>query len=329
MAAFTVAMVDYDYDSLETIKAEVVKLGGDFIARHCQDIDEAIAWAGEADGWIVQYLNPIGEKVFSSCGKLKVVGRTGIGVDPIDVPAATAHNVVVSNVPGFCLEEVSTHALALMLACLRGTTMHTNAIKRGEWSWIIGRPMARVSGLTLGLVAFGQIPRALAPKAQALGMRVLCADPYLKPEVAREAGVAPVAMDALLEESDVISIHCPLTDETRGLFNAEAFAKMKPTAYLVNTARGPIVDIPDLVAAVKTKQIAGAALDVLPTEPPDPNDPILQLDNVVLTPHIGWYSEDSIVEMHSSIGRDVALACIGKRPSAVVNPEVLDRAHLR
>jgi len=328
MAGFTVAMVDYDYDSLAPIEEEVAKLGGNFIHRRCRDVSEAIAWAARADGWIVQYLRPIDARVFEHCPNLKVVGRTGIGVDVIDVPAATEHGVLVTNVPSYCEGEVSDHALALILTCLRRTAAYTRAVKRGTWDWKVARPIPRIAGLTLGLVGFGKIPRTLAPKARALGMKVICADPYLSDEIARAEGVERVPFDELLARSDVVSIHCPLTKETESLFDSAAFERMKRGAILINTARGGIVDLPALAQALKEGRIAGAGLDVLPQEPPAPDDPILALENAVLTPHVGWYSEDSIVELQRRIGRNVAMACAGKVPEAVVNPEVLPKLGL-
>jgi D-3-phosphoglycerate dehydrogenase len=328
MAKFKVAMVDYDYDSLAPIQAEVEKLGGAFVHRRCKDIAEAIGWAGDANGWIIQYLSPIGEQVFSSCPNLKAVGRTGIGYDVIDVPAATRHNVVVTNVPSYCEDEVSDHAMALLLSCARRTALYTAAVKGGTWDWKVGRPILRLRGQTLGLLGFGKIPRTLAPKAKAFGMTVIAYDPYLKPEQAKKEGVEPVDLDALLGRSDFISIHCPLTAETKGLFGREAFGKMKRTAFLINTARGGIVDLPALTEALRAKRIAGAGLDVLPQEPPAQGEALLKLDNAVLTPHVAWYSEDSIVDLQASIGRNVALVCSGKKPGAVVNPEVLSKVKL-
>ena len=328
MAKFRVAMVDYDYASLDPIEAEVAKLGGEFLHRQCKDIDEAIGWAGEADGWIVQYLSPIGKKVFCSCPRLKVVGRTGIGVDVIDVPAATRHNIVVTNVPSYCEEEVSDHAMALLLSCVRRTALYTPAVRSGVWDWKIGHPIARFRGRTLGLVGFGKIPRALVPKAKAFGLNVITHDPYLDPELARKEGVEPVDFDTLLAQSDFVSIHCPLTDATRGLFGRESFERMKPGAFVINTARGGVVDLPALTDALRSKSIAGAGLDVMPKEPPEASEPLLELDNVVLTPHVSWYSEESIVDLQASIGRNVALVCAGNRPGAVVNPEVLEQVEL-
>lgn len=328
MAEFKVAMVDYDYASLDPIEAEVTRLGGEFVHRRCKDIDEAVGWAGDADGWIIQYLSPIGEKVFSSCARLKVVGRVGIGVDVIDVPAATRHGIVVTNVPSYCEEEVSDHAMALLLSCARRTALYTPAVRKGVWDWKIGHPISRLRGRTIGLVGFGKIPRALAPKARAFGLNVIASDPYLTADAAGKEGVELVDFETLLARSDFVSIHCPLTDETRGLFSREQFNKMKPGAFLINTARGGIVDIPALTEALRSKSIAGAGLDVMPQEPPEASEALFELDNVVLTPHVSWYSEESIADLQARIGRNVALVCAGRKPDAIVNPAVADKVNL-
>ena len=328
MARFKVAMVDYDYASLDALEAEVTKLGGEFVHHRCKDLDEAIRRFGDADGWIVQYLNPIGEKVFSACKKLKVVGRTGIGYDVIDVPAATRHNVVVCNVPSYCEDEVSDHAMALLLSCVRRTVRYTNSVKGGVWDWKVGAPIPRLRGMTLGLMGFGKIPRALVPKARAFGLNVIACDPYLKPEAAAKEGVELVNFDALLARSDFISVHCPLNDETRGLFGKAAFGKMKKTAFILNTARGAVIDTAALADALQRGVIAGAGLDVMPQEPPRVDDALLKCDNLVVTPHVGWYSEGSIVALQGNIARYVAEVCVGKKPAAVVNPDVLQKVKL-
>jgi D-3-phosphoglycerate dehydrogenase len=328
MAKFKVALVDYDYPSVSEFEAEVKKFGGEFAHRRCKNIEEAIGWASDAHGWIIQYLSPIGEKVFSSCPNLKVVGRLGIGYDVIDVPAATRHNIVVTNVPSYCEEEVSDHAMALLLSCARRTALYTAAVRSGTWDWKLGQPVARLRGRTLGLVGLGKIPRAIVPKAKAFGLSVIAFDAYLKPEQVKSAGAEPVDFETLLKRSDFISIHCPLTAETKGLFGKDAFARMKRSAFLINTARGGIVDLPALTEALQSKRIAGAGLDVLPQEPPAAGEALLKLDNVVLTPHVSWYSEDSILDLQNRITRNVAQVCVGRKPDAVVNPDVLTRVKL-
>lgn len=321
MSKFKVAMVDYDYATVDTLRDEVVKLGGEFVSHRCKDIDDALQRFGDADGWIVQYLNPIGDKVFSACKKLKVVGRTGIGYDVIDVPAATRHNVIVCNVPSYCEDEVSDHAMALMLSFVRKTVVYTNAVKSGTWDWKIGAPIPRLRGMTLGLMGFGKIPRTLAPKARAFGLNVIACDPYLKPEMAKKEGVELVDFDNLLKRSDFLSVHCPLNNETKGMFNLGAFKKMKKTAVILNTARGAIINTADLAQALNQGLLAGAGLDVMPQEPPARDDALLRCANLVISPHVGWYSEGSIVNLQANIARYVAEVCIGKKPDAIVNPD--------
>jgi len=318
---FVVAMVDYDYDSLEPIAAEIEQRGGLFQHRHCPDIETAIAWAAHVDGWIVQRLSPIGEKVFRACPNLKVVGRIGIGVEGVDIEAATRHNIIVTNVPAGCVDEVSEHAMALLLTCARRTTVYNTAVKRGVWNWKLGGAIRPLRGQVLGLVGFGKIGAKVAEKAAAFGMIVIATDPCLKDRDIKN--VKMVTLDELLGCADVVSIHCPLTRETKGLFGELAFARMKPSAILINTARGGIVDMSALVKALRRRQIAGAGLDVLPEEPPRLPEPLFDFDNVVLSPHTAWYSESSIMALQTTIARGVALACLGQRPDAIVNPEVV------
>lgn len=328
MAKFKVAMVDYDYATLDAFRGEVEKAGGEFVHHRCKDIDDAIARFGDADGWLIQYLNPIGDKVFSSCKKLKVVGRCGIGYDVIDVASATRHSVVACNVPSYCEDEVSDHAMALMLSFVRKTVVYTNAVKVGTWDWKIGAPIPRLRGMTLGLMGFGKIPRTLAPKAKAFGLNVIAHDPFLKPEQAAKEGVELVDFDGLLARSDFLSIHCPLNDQTRGMFNKAAFAKMKKTAVIINTARGGVINTADLAAALNAGTIAAACLDVMPQEPPAAGDPLLKCANLVITPHVGWYSEGSIINLQTLIARYVSQVCLGRKPDAVVNPDVLKKVKL-
>ena len=322
MAKFKVALVDYDYPTVDAFQAEVAKLGGEFVHHRCKDLDDAIARFGDADGWIIQYLNPIGEKVFTSCKKLKVVGRLGIGFDVIDVPAATKHNVVACNVPSYCEDEVSDHAMALMLSFVRKTVVYTNSVKGGTWDWKVGAPIPRLRGMTLGLMGFGKIPRTLAPKAKAFGLNVIACDPYLKPEMAKKEGVELVDFDNLLKKSDFLSVHCPLNNETKGMFNLSVFKKMKKTAVILNTARGGVIDTAALAQALNQGIIAGAGLDVMPQEPPAKDDPLVKCANLVITPHVGWYSEGSIINLQANITRYVSEVCLGKKPAAILNPDV-------
>jgi D-3-phosphoglycerate dehydrogenase len=253
-----------------------------------------------------------------------VVGRYGVGVDNIPVDHATRLGIVVTNVPDFCTEEVSDHALALLLACARRIVQ----FDRAGWELEAGRGMRRLRGQTLGLVGFGSIARRLAAKSQALGLRVLAHS--------RTVSDAPLQgiegtrdLARVLRESDFVSLHAPATPETRGLIGETELRAMKPTAYLVNTARGALVDEAALTRALRERWIAGAALDVLTQEPPPQDHPLLGLDNCILTPHAAFYSDDAVAELEAKAAGNIATVLRGEVPATIVNPEVLGAQGLR
>jgi len=220
---------------------------------------------------------------------------------------------------------VSDHTMALLLAAVRKIPLSNSQVHGGTWKMPAVVPIHRLRGSVLGLVGFGRIPQLVAPKAKPFGMRVVACDPFVPAEVFRDAGVESVSFDELLRISDYVSIHSPLTPETKGLFNAATFRQMKPTAYVVNTARGPIVDEAALAAALDAKQIAGAALDVMTQEPPG-SSPLFGRDNVILTPHTSFYSEESLVELQTKAAEEVVAVLSGKAPRNPVNPEALQRS---
>ena len=328
MPKFRVAMIDYDYESLDAIAKPIEDAGGEFVARNCRTLGQAIEFAQGAQGVIIQYLGPASDRMFTEVEGLKVVARMGIGLDPIDVESATRHGVCVVHVPSYCEDEVSDQVMALLLSCARKTVFFRDHVKDGKWDFNEGRPIRRLRGRTLGLVGFGKIPRALVPKAKAFGLDVVTYDPFVTREAAEAEGVRSVELDALLAESDFVSIHCPLVDATREMFNSETFARMKPTAILINTSRGPIVNEADLAEALKTGRIAAAGLDVMVKEPPDADNPLPGLDNVVLSPHIGFYSEESLVDLQTKAGLYTAQVLRGERPAGLANPDVLERVGL-
>jgi len=328
MAKFTVAMIDYDYESLAAFEEEFARHDVAFVAQHSRDIADALAFAREADGVIVQKLGPVDGRFMDGLQRCRVLGRTGIGIDPIDVRAATERGIIVVNVPSYCEDEVSDHAMALILALARKVPLYDRSVRGGAWDFNVGRPIRRLKGQTVGLLGFGKIPRLVAPKAQAFGFRVISHDPYVSAEVFAKAGVGPVSFDDLFQQSDFLSVHAPLTEKTRGLVGATQLRLMKRTAYLINTARGPVVDEAALIAALRAGQIAGAALDVLSVEPPPADHPLRQMDNVILTPHAGYYSEESLRDLHVLLARYVSEALHGKRPAGLYNPEVLARVRL-
>jgi D-3-phosphoglycerate dehydrogenase len=226
-------------------------------------------------------------------------------------------------VPDYCIDEVSDHTMALLLAVVRKIPFINAQVHGGTWKMPAVVPIHRLRGTVLGLVGFGRIPQLVAPKAQAFGIKVIAYDPYVPAAVFASAGVESVDFPTLLKTSDYVSIHSPLVPETKNLFNSDAFRQMKPTAYLVNTARGPIVDEVALAEALDAKRIAGAALDVMVQEPPAANSPLFGRDNVIVTPHTSFYSEESLVELQTKAAQEVVAVLTGQTPRNPVNPEAL------
>lgn len=249
------------------------------------------------------------------------VGCAGEDVDSVDMAAATEMGFRVLNVPTYCVDEVSTHALALLLACARKISQFDSAVEAGTWDWTLGKPIHRMADSTLGLVGFGNISQEVAKKATGLGLDCLVYDPFLTAEEITEGGGQKVAFETLLSESDFLSIHVPLTDDTESLFDETAFERMKESAYVVNTARGSVIDTEALVRALDTGEIAGAGLDVLPKEPPEQTE-LLERDDVIVTPHIAWYSEESLIELRRTITEDVLRVLSGEDPHNLVNSDV-------
>lgn len=285
------------------------------LARHLAD----------ADGLLVIYTH-IGELALSHMPHLKVIVRTGIGLDPIDLEAATAHGVCVANVPDYCVPEVSDHALALILACGRKLLPLDRAVHRGTWDAVsTARPLVRLEGQVVGIVGLGRIGQRLARLAKGVGFVVLAHDPYYSPTQIAAVGAEPVSLEDLLARSDYVSINCPLTAQTRHLIGTEQLRRMKPTAHLVNTSRGAVVDEQALIEALREERIAGAALDVLEKEPPTADSPLLALPNVILTPHAAFYSEQSYLEVRRRSAQEVARVLTGHYPRSLANPAVKER----
>jgi len=286
--------------------------------------------AADADAIITSWGIRIDAQIVSALTRCSVIGVGSVGVDMVDVDAATRAGIVVTNVPDVFIEEVADHALMLLLAAVRRTRIMENMVRGGDWYQ--GRPLLndvpRLLGRTLGLLAFGNVARCTARRAAAFGLRVIAHDPYVSELSISEAGVEPVSFGELLERSDYLSIHAPLNDETRHLIDAAAFARMQPHCVVVNTARGPIIKEADLIAALESGRIAAAGLDVLEQEPPAPDNPLLGMDNVILTPHVASATTRMRPETRRRVGREVALVLSGRWPMSCVNPTVLPRVPL-
>ncbi len=317
-ASPSVVITDCDHDSIDPEKKVFAEAGFDVRLAQCKTASDVIEEAREADAIIDQYA-PIDESVLAALDRCRVVVRYGVGVDTVDVEAATRHGVWVANVPDYGVEEVSDHALAMMLSMLRGIGRLDRSVRSGGWDVNAIRPLRRVRELTLGVVGTGRIGAALARKARCLGLRVIAFDAVPVPEELVREGIEPVGFDELLAASDVVSLHAPLTGETRHLIGAEQLRRMRPGAYLVNTARGGLVDSAALLRALDEGEISGAALDVLEEEPPAEDDPLISHDRVLITPHAAWYSEESYETLKTEAAREVVRVLSGGRPRSPVN----------
>src|ERR1700684_1574384 len=266
MPKLLIAITDSVFPSLDPAKKALARLDPEYRMAKSASAEDILAVAREADAILVTYARLSGE-LSRHLTRCKAIGRFGLGVDNIDLPAAKELGIAVNDVPDYCLREVSDHAMALLLALARKVTFSNTLVQSGRWEVPPIVPLRRLEGPVLGLVGFGNIPRALAPKAKAFGLKVVTYDPFVTPDALAAADVEGVSFDDLLARSDFISVHAPLQPATRGLVNAKAFAKMKKGALLINTARGPLVDEMALIAALDSSQLGGAALDVVMTEP--------------------------------------------------------------
>lgn len=325
----------YDLTLEEAILAAVEDMDIELRAGACATGDDIIALAQNADAVLISSREPMTRSILERLTRCKVVMRQSVGIDNIDLDAATDQGIVISHVPDYCTAEVADHALALILALNRRIVEFDQDLRRGAWvehrhltHRILRGPIPPLREQTLGLVGLGRIGSAAAARAQPFGLTILAADPYLTPAQIRERGAEPVTIDDLLQRSDIVSLHCPLTAETRGLIGARELGLMKSHAILVNTARGPIVDLDAITIALQNRQIAAAGLDVVTIEPLPSDSPLYQLDNVILTPHSAYYSERATKLVRSESVTETLRVLRGQRPRTVANPEVLNRVTL-
>lgn len=287
--------------------------------------EEIVPHVSDADGLLVQFAQ-IDRRVIEALSRCRVISRYGIGVDMIDLEAATDHGIPVCNVPDFCMDEVSTHTIGFLLNLNRHMLAHHRHVRSGKWGHPPGGVPERLQGQVLGIVGLGNIGTAVARKAACLGLKIMVSDPYAKPEQARSLNAEAVELTDLLRRSDYVTLHCPLTPETRHLIGAAELALMKTSAFLINMARGPIVDQDALCRALADRTIAGAALDVLEQEPPDPDEPLLQLDNVLFSPHTSSWSAQSVVQLRRDTARNAVDVFLGRTPRSIVNRSGLGQA---
>jgi D-3-phosphoglycerate dehydrogenase len=323
---YQAVLVDYDEDLFSPpgwTGAMLQEAGIEWTVGQQRTPQAVIEAARQADVVLQQSVRPlISGAVMEQLERCRCIVRLGIGYDNVDVAAATERGILVCNVPTYCVDDVADHALALLLGAVRHTARQDRWIRAGRWDRTGARPARRVKGCTLGFVAFGRIGQALAQRVSGMGMTLLAYDPYIDAEMAAHYRVQKVELDELLERSDLISVHCPLTDETRHLLSAREFNLMKEGVFIVNTSRGPIIDEAALVEALRSGKVSGAGLDVLEREPLPLDSPLRDLDNVTFTPHVSANSEESVADLYR-VGCEIAIdVCHGRWPQSVVNPQV-------
>jgi D-3-phosphoglycerate dehydrogenase len=315
---YRVVIADYDYPSLDEERAVLDAIGAELVPHHARTEVELIAACRGADAVLCQYARMTGA-VIASLDRCRAIVRYGVGVDTIDIPAATEHGMWVCNVPDYGVDEVSDHAMTLLLAAARKLVPMANAVQGGEWDVTLYKPIGRLRGRTLGLIGLGRIGSAVASKARGFGLNVIAHDPHRPSEYFAERNVTGVELDDLLARADFVSIHAPLTEETKHVIDRRALVTMKPSSYLINTARGGLVDGAALAGALRDGQIAGAGIDVLECEPIPADDPLLGLPNCIVTPHAAWYSEEAFRDLKTKAAEEAARVVQGERPRCPVN----------
>jgi D-3-phosphoglycerate dehydrogenase len=317
-----VAVTDSVFPNLDAARRVLAQIDAELLLAEKPTPEAIVQVSRTADAVLVTYAQLTADMI-RQMSRCRIISRFGIGVDNVDIAAATSAGIVVTKVPDYCIDEVSDHAMALLLALVRKIPFADARVRAGKWEMSAVVPIHRLRGTVLGLAGFGRIPQLVAPKAQAFGLTVLSYDPYVSKEAMASCGVEAVDFPGLLRRSDYISVHAPLMPETHHMFNADAFRQMKPTAYLINTARGPLVDANALADALDGGLLAGAALDVLPQEPPPQDCRLLGRDNVILTPHTGFYSEESLVDLQAKASEEIVRVISGQAPRNAVNPDAL------
>jgi D-3-phosphoglycerate dehydrogenase / 2-oxoglutarate reductase len=313
-----VVLTDQVFPTTDTERAILGEVGAELVVLDDPSAESIRAHAADADALLNTYA-AIDRVTLEHLDKLRIVARYGIGVDNVDLEAARERGVIVTNVPDYCVEEVADHTFALLLAVVRKVMSGHTHVTGGGWGIDPLRPIHRLRGQTLGLIGFGNIARAVAVRARAFGLGIATYDPYLPDEVlhaqdAKRAG----SLDELLETADMVSVHVPLLPETRGLIGADALERMRPGAVLLNTSRGPIVDVEAVIATLRAGRLGGAGLDVFPTEPPDGRS-FADVPNLVVTPHAAFYSDEAITESQTKAARNVVSALRGEEPAYRVN----------
>ena len=321
---FRVVLIEHGYASIQVERTIIENAGGELIDADKIPLNKALELCRDADGVLFRRIDMTGEMIrqFRKC---RIIVRYGIGTDNVDVQSATEANIIVGHVPSYCIDEVSTHAVALLLACVRKIVPTQKRMEQGSWDVHRDDPIYRLAGKTLGIVGLGNIGCAVARKLSGWGLKLLGCDPFVPPERPRELGVELVDFETLCRASDLITLHCPLLPETRHLINAKSLNWMRRGAVIVNTARGPVVETAALVEAIDSGHIALAALDVFEQEPLASDSPLRRHPRILVTDHTAWYSEESQADLQRTAAEELARVCTGGLPRSLANPEVIQR----
>lgn len=305
---------------VETIAAE---LGPEVTVRSADtgSTDAIVAAAADADALVVDVNSPVTADVLAACEQLRIVARAGVGVDNVDVRAAADNDVVVTNAPGYCTDEVASHSVALLLACTRKLTHYDRDVRDGGWDWAVGGDAHRLPGSTLGFVSYGPIARRVRERIAGFDLEFVAYDPYVDADEMAADGVEKVDYDELLDRSELLSVNAPLTEETHHMVDADALARLPDHAVLVNTGRGGLIDEAALAEALDAGELGAAGLDVFEREPPE-DTPLLDCENAILSPHAGWYSVEARRELNETVGANVGAALAGETPPDRIDPDL-------
>jgi D-3-phosphoglycerate dehydrogenase len=285
-------------------------------------VEATVEAAADADGLVVGVRTPVVARVLDACAELEAVARAGVGIDNIEVAAAADRGVTVTNVPDYCTDEVATHTVALLLACARSLGRYDRSVADGEWDFRAGGEIHRLRGSTLGFLSFGPIARRMREQLRGFDLDVVAHDPYVDAETMADHGVEQVGLEALLDRSALLSVNAPLTDETRGMVDSDAFTRLPDHAVLVNTGRGGVVDEDALLAALEDGEIAGAGLDVFEEEPPT-DSPLLDREDVLGSPHAAWYSVEAKRDLNESVAANLRAVLVdGETPPDWIDPDL-------
>jgi D-3-phosphoglycerate dehydrogenase / 2-oxoglutarate reductase len=325
MGKYKIVYTDNIYKGNDIEYDRFGKVDYDFIIASAHDTETLKIECKDADAVMVSFAE-MNEDIIKEMEKCKLIVRCGMGVNNVDIPAATAKGIMVANVQRYCLDEVSDHALALVLTLLRKTASMSSLVRNGIWDPKIARPIPRLRGMTFGLYGFGAIATYAAEKAKAFGFQVVAYDPYLPAEYFDEKGVKRIENEEdLFKVSDILSVHLPFMKSTAGIISYDKLRMMKPTAIFINTARGGLVDEPGLIKALNEGLIGGAGLDVMFDEYPNMDNPLFQMENVVITPHIAYYSEGSDVDLRNYACDQVIKALEDGAPEFFLNKKELNQ----